>query len=293
MIAKIFYKQTLPFVTEIYNRNYPRERRGRIVGKLFTILAISGIIFAYFCGYLLDYSPLGYRWILYLTALSLFCCGYIFLQIPNGQVLLRDSESFFRSNLSILLNDRLFTLILALWSLTSIAFQMTFPLRVEYLANQGYGFNLSNGDITLIIVTIPTITRVASAFFWGKIFDMRHFAVMKVMIIICYLASIPLFFFTKNFTLLGVSAVALGLGYGGNLMAWQLWVLKIAPPERLGAYVSINVAVTGIRDAIAAALGYYLLSCAISLHTIAFSAVILTIISLIGFCFLLRHPRLK
>ncbi|MDR1435256.1 MAG: MFS transporter [Puniceicoccales bacterium] len=293
VIAKICYKQTLPFVTDIYNQNYPKERRGWIIGKLFTILAISSIVFVYFCSKLLDKSLSNYRWVLLISALSAFICGCIFLKIPNGRTLSHDSESFLRSNLSILLNDRLFSVVLGLWSLMSIAFQMTFPLRTEYLANQCYGLNLSNSNITLITVIIPTIMRIVSSLFWGKIFDTQNFAIMKIMINLCFLISIPTFFFTRNFTLWILSTVALGLGYGGNLTAWQLWVTKIVPsPEKLGAYVSLDIATMGLRDALSAALGYFLLSHSVSLHTICVLAIVLIGISTVGFCFLTKNPRL-
>ncbi|MDR2200794.1 MAG: MFS transporter [Puniceicoccales bacterium] len=294
ILAKILYKQTFPFVTDIYNRNYPKERRGRILGILFTILGIAGVFFAYFCGRLLDHSLSNYHWILLATALAALCSGYIFLRIPNGHMMTYNRDSFLRSNLSILFNDRLFTFVLCLWSLTSIAFQMTAPLRMEYLANQRYGFNLSNGDITLITVTIPMITRIGSAFFWGKFFDTQNLALMKITINGCYLLSIPLFFFTDHFLLWIFSAIVLGLGYSGNLTAWQLWVTKIVPsPEKLGIYMSLDVAIMGLRDALSAALGYFLLSRSISLQTVCIMAMLLIVASLIGFCFLLKNPRLR
>jgi predicted MFS family arabinose efflux permease len=294
VIAKICYKQTLPFVTDIYNQNYPKERRGWIIGKLFTILATSSIIFAYLCGKKMDQSIGNYRWILLLSTLSAFLCGCIFLKIPNGRILAYDSDSFIRSNLSFLWNDRLFTAVLGLWSLMSIAFQMTFSLRTEYLANQRYGLNLSNTDTALITSIIPAIMRIFSTLLWGKIFDTKNFATMKIMINLCFLVGISTFFFTKNFTILMLSAIALGLGYGGNLTAWQLWVTKIAPsPEKLGAYTSLDIVIMGLRDALSAALGYFLLSHSVSLHTICLIAIFLIGISTIGFCFLIKNPRLN
>jgi MFS family permease len=293
VLARIFYKLTFPFVTDIYNCNYPKVRRGQIIGLLFTILALSGVVLSYFIGKMLDHSLDNYHFVLLLAAISALICACIFLKMPNGHILPRTSASFFRSNLSILFNDKLFSLILGLWSLMSIAFQMTFPLRMEYVANARYGINLSNADITILMVMIPTLTRIFSCLFWGKIFDMQNFAVMKVLINCCYLISVPTFFFGESFSVLIFSSTILGLGYTGNLTAWQLWVTKIAPsPEKLGAYVSLDVAITGLRDALSAGLGYYLLSHSISLHTICIIATILITISTIGFVFLIKNPRL-
>jgi predicted MFS family arabinose efflux permease len=175
----------------------------------------------------------------------------------------------------------------------SVAFQMIFPLRMEYIANVRYNINLSNTDIATLMMVVPTITRIVSAFFWGKIFDTQNFAVMKIMVNCCYLVSIPLFFFGESFPILVLSSAILGLGYTGNLTAWQLWVTKIAPSsEKLGAYVSIDMIVMGLRDALSAGLGYYLLSRSISLHAVCVIATVLVAISTVGFVFLIKNPRL-
>jgi hypothetical protein len=292
-LAQILYKLTLPFVTDIYNHNYPKARRGQIIGLLFTISSLSGVGLSYFIGKMLDRSMGNYRIALFLAALSALICGRIFLKIPNGHIVPQTSAPLFHSKLSILFNDKLFLLILSLWSLMSIGFHMISPLRTEYIANARYGINLSNNDITTLTVTIPALTRILSCFFWGKVFDTRNFAVMKILVNCCYLISIPMFFFAESFPLLILSAIILGLGYTGHLTAWQLWVMKIAPStEKLGAYVSINMIVMGLRDTLSAGLGYYLLSQSISLHKICIIATILVAISTLGFIFLIKNPRL-
>ncbi|MDR0740463.1 MAG: MFS transporter [Puniceicoccales bacterium] len=293
-LAQILYKLTLPFVTDIYNRNYPKVRRGQIIGLLFTISSLSGVGLSYFIGKMLDHSMDNYRLALFLAALSALICGYIFLKMPNGHVVPQTSAPLFHSKLSILFDDKLFLLILFLWSLMSIGFHMISPLRTEYIANAQYGTNLSNNDITTLMVTIPALTRIFSCFFWGKVFDTQNFAVMKILINCCYLISIPMFFFTESFSLLALSSIILGLGYTGHLTAWQLWVMKIAPStEKLGAYVSINMIVMGLRDTLSAGLGYYLLEKSISLHTVCIIATILVAISTFGFVFLIKNPRLR
>lgn len=294
VFAKILYKQTLPFVTDIYNRNYPKKRRGRIIGYLFTILALSSVISGVIFGHILDRDLNNYRWIFVLGAFAAFFCSAIFRHIPNGHVLPANSQSLLRSNLSILFHDRLFTAVLLLWSLMSIAFQMTYPLRIEYLTNPQYGLCVLHSDYALLMITIPTTVRILSAFFWGRIFDTQNFAVMKILINAAFLLGIPLFFFSTNFWVLALSSVFLGLGYGGNLTAWQLWVTKIVPsPEKLGAYVSLDMAIMGLRDAIAASLGYFLLAHSFSLHGICVLSIVLVAISILGFYFLIPQRRMQ
>jgi predicted MFS family arabinose efflux permease len=79
----------------------------------------------------------------------------------------------------------------------------------------------------------------------------------------------------------------------GNLTTWQVWVTKIAPYlEKLGAYVSLDVATTGLCDALSAGLGSSFLSHSISLHKICMIEMILIAISTIAFAFLIKNPRL-
>lgn len=292
--AKILYKETLPFVTDVYNRNYPKQRRGQIIGTLFMILAISEITFSFIGGKILDLSLSNYKYLVICGALAAFEGGLMFILLPNGQNIERRTGSVVKSNFRILKEDKLFTKVLIFWSLMSIAFQMTFPLRTEYLANKVYGLNLSNTKITFLIIILPTCTRFLSSIFWGKIFDARNFAIMKIMINSCFLIGVPIFFFSKNIILLSLSAIALGLGHSGNLTAWQLWVTKVAPStEKLSEYVSIDVAIMGIRDALASASGYYLLSHNVSLNTISSVATLLIFLSTIGFYKIAQDPRLN
>jgi hypothetical protein len=294
ILAQILYKLTLPFVTDIYNHNYPKIRRGQIIGLLFTISSLSGVGLSYFIGKMFDRSMDNYRLALFLATLSALICGYIFLKMPNGRVVPQTSAPLFHSKLSILFNDKLFLLILFLWSLMSVGFHMISPLRTEYITNMRHGINLSNSDVTTLMATIPALTRIFSCFFWGRVFDTQNFAVMKILVNCCYLISIPMFFFAESFSILVLSSIILGLGYTGHLTAWQLWVMKIAPStEKLGAYVSINMIVMGLRDILSSGLGYYLLSKSVPLHTICIIAAILVAISTFGFVFLIKNPRLR
>lgn len=293
-LAKIGYKETVPFVTDIYNRNYPKQRRGQIIGTLFMVLAVSEIVFSLISGKLLDHSMKNYRVILFLTALATFLGGIIFSKLPNAQKIQKKEGSVLKSNFSILKNDLLFGKILFFWSLMSVAFQMTYPLRTEYIANKVYNVNLSNSAITALIIIIPTCTRLLSSIFWGKVFDARNFAMMKIMINLCFLVGVPTFFFSKNVILLGISAITLGLGHSGNLTAWQLWVTKIAPsPEKLSEYVSIDTAIMGFRDALASVFGYFLIANGFSLHSISILAMVLILLSTLGFYQLAKDPRLS
>ena len=51
-----------------------------------------------------------------------------------------------------------------------------------------------------------------------------------------------------------------GLAFGGGKIFWSLWVTKIAPEEKASTYMSIHMALTGLRGSLAPFIGYAILS---------------------------------
>ena len=51
-----------------------------------------------------------------------------------------------------------------------------------------------------------------------------------------------------------------GIAMGGGKIFWGLWVTKIAPRESASAYMSIHMALTGLRGTLAPFIGYWILA---------------------------------
>ena len=51
-----------------------------------------------------------------------------------------------------------------------------------------------------------------------------------------------------------------GAAMGGGKIFWGLWVTKIAPEEKASSYMSIHMALTGLRGTLAPFIGYWILA---------------------------------
>lgn len=84
-----------------------------------------------------------------------------------------------------------------------------------------------------------------------------NFVVLRMILNVLFGTGIALFFITKNLLVIGVGSALIGLAFAGGSIAWALWVTKYAPPEKVSAYMSVHVCLTGIRGTIGPIIGYW------------------------------------
>ncbi|MDR1256013.1 MAG: MFS transporter [Puniceicoccales bacterium] len=289
-LARILFKQYIPLMVDVYGNNYSREERGYKLAYALMILPVATAIFSPIGGIILDADLANYRLILFIIAIFSVGAAYAFHKIPSRPLPPQKNSSLL-SNFKIILQDKLFFTVLLLMMLTGVANQMTFPLRAEYLANEKYGLNISNFAITLIITAIPYFFRMASSIIWGKLFDRLSLIQMRVIVDLFLLLEFIFFFNSTNIIMLSLSAVFMGLGYGGGEVMWCLWVTKIVERDKLSQYMSASTAFVGMRSFVSPFLGYMLLNLGCSFSCIGNIAASLALFSVIG-CFLIRNnPR--
>jgi predicted MFS family arabinose efflux permease len=160
------------------------------------------------------------------------------------------------TNLALAWKDPLFMAILAGWMLMGLGNLMLIPIRVEYLANPAYGINASNAQISFILVSTVLGARILSTRIWGFFFDRMNVITLRLILNSVFMLSISCFFFTDQLWLITVGAALLGIAFGGGGIMWALYVTKIAPPDRVAAYMSVHSFTTGLRMAFAPILGY-------------------------------------
>ncbi|MDR2720895.1 MAG: MFS transporter [Puniceicoccales bacterium] len=289
-LARILFKQYIPLMVDVYGHNYSKSERGYRLSCVLMVLPIATAIFSPIGGFILDAGLENYRLILLIIALASIGTAYAFHKIPSRPIPLQEDSSLL-SNFKVIFRDKLFFAMLILMTLTGIANQMTFPLRAEYLANEKYGINISNFSTTLIITTIPYCCRMLSSIFWGKLFDRLSVMRMRVIVNLFLLLEFIFFFNSTSVFMLSLSAVFMGLGYGGGEVLWCLWVTKIVDKNKLSQYMSADTAFVGMRSFISPFIGYLLLGCGCSFSCIGNVAALLVLVSSIG-CFLMRkHAR--
>jgi hypothetical protein len=280
-----------PLMLQIYTENYTRQDRGSRMTWPFILTAFCSIGFALSGGRLLDKKIEAYHWIFVIMVAAALISAYACNKIPS-RPLSRDDVGNPWQSFSLAWKDRFFGYILATWMLLGLGNLLTLPVRIDYLANPAYGVNASNTTIALLMLVVPAITRILSTRMWGHFFDRLHFVTTRNLLNTSFLLSIALFFFTTNIYVLSLAMAFQGLSLSGGKIFWGLWVTKIAPESKASSYMSIHMALTGLRGSLAPFLGYYILSRSTP-ASVAIIGMTLILIAIILFELMRRHPRLQ
>lgn len=290
MIAsQVVAVQQGPLITQIYTENYPANQLGSRMAMPFIVTSISTILFSLAGGQLLDQSMDYYRPILWIMALSAVAYSWVINRIPSMPLSTEEVGNPWQ-NLSLIWKDRFFGYLLGSWMLLGLGNLITMPVRVEYLANPDYGINLDNTAIAFLLIVVPSIARIISTKIWGRLFDKLHLITTRNILNIFFLMGIACFFFTDSVIVLTIAMTFVGLSLGGGKIIWHLWVTKVAPPEKVSAYMSVHMALTGLRGTLAPFIGYWILSRSAPQH-VALTGMLLIFVSIILFECLRNHKR--
>lgn len=280
-----------PLILQIYTKNYSRSERGRRMTWPFILTALFAIGFAFAGGRLLDQKIEAYHWIFVTMFAACAISAVACLRIPSSP-LSREHVGNPWQNLSLVWKDRLFGFILGSWMLLGLGNLIALPIRVDYLANPQYGVNASNTTIAVLMLIVPAVGGILSTKMWGHYFDRLHFVTTRNLLNVFFLFSIGLFFFTTNLYILGLAMAFQGLAFGGGKIFWSLWVTKIAPDEKASSYMSIHMALTGLRGTLAPFIGYAILSRSTP-ASVAIIGMLLITVSIVLFECIRGQPRLR
>ena len=289
MTSQIAAVQQGPLMTQIYAENYPASQRGSRLAMPFILVSLSTILFSLAGGRLLDQSMDYYRYLLWIMAISAAVYSWITNRIPSVPLSIKTVGNPWQ-NLSLIWKDRFFGYLLGSWMLLGLGNLITIPIRVEYLANPAYNINLDNVTIAFLLVVVPSVVRILSTRFWGRVFDKLHLITTRNILNVFFLLGILCFFFTENMIVLAVAMTFVGFSTGGGKIIWNLWVTKIAPPEKVSAYMSVHMALTGIRGILAPFIGYWILSKSAP-QCVALVGILLIFFSIVLFECLRNHER--
>jgi len=254
-LAKMCGPQSAQLQTQLYSSNYLPKERGSRLSTAFLVTALSSILAGTAAGALLDLDLSYWRWIFAFTTLCLVAMALTFTRIPSP-VMGSLQAGDLRSNLLLPLQDRLFGAMLVAWMFMGLGNLMMIPLRVEYLANPAYGINASNETVSLLLISVVSIARLLSTKLWGAAFDRFNFITVRCLLNLTFMASIVVFFSSDRLWQIGIGAGLLGIAFGGGGVMWTLWVTKVAPPDKVSAYMSMHGFTTGLRMTAAPFIGY-------------------------------------
>lgn len=291
VISQVAAVQQGPLMLQIYTENYTRAERGKRMTWPFILTAFCSIAFALVGGRLLDQKIEAYHWIFAIMVIAAGISAVACLKIPSSP-LSRDNVGNPWQSFSLIWKDRFFGFLLGSWMLLGLGNLIALPMRVEYLANPTYGVNASNTHIALLMLVVPAAVRMLSTKMWGHFFDRLHFVTTRNLLNVFFLLSIGLFFFTTNIYMLGLAMAFQGLAFGGGKIFWSLWVTKIAPESKASSYMSIHMALTGLRGSLAPFIGYAILSRSTP-ASVAIIGMLLIAVSIALFELVRGHARLR
>jgi len=275
----------VPLLTQMYQENYPGDRRGRLFTNAVMVRIATAALFSFWAGWLLTPYLGLFRWLLLLYALALAGSAYCLWRCPS-RPLARSSAGLF-SGLRHVRDDYVFRQTLISWSLMGFANLMMYQLRVEYMANSEYGVPFKTAVIAAVTGYIPNLARLVLSPVWGRLFDRMNFFTLRITLNVGLALGVIAFFAGRDLTGMVTGALIYGVTNAGGEVAWGLWVTKLAPPERVAEYMAVHTFLTGVRGVGAPLLGYYLLKHC-SFHTLS-----LVCTGLIAVATLMLIPELR
>lgn len=259
VVAMASLTMAVPLMTQIYQDNYPAAERGKLFSRAVMIRVIGAAGFSALGGWLLSQQIEWYRLLLLSFGGAAAMVAFCLSRMPSTPLQSDGKTSPFRA-LRYVRDDYLFRWALMCWMLVGFASLMMFPLRVEYLANPRYGVSLSSEMIALYTGVIPNLARLMLSPVWGRIFDRMNFFALRVVLNIGFALGILTFFTSDNTLGFILGALIFGVSQAGGEVAWNLWVTKVAPPQRVADYMSVHTFFTGLRGVVAPLVGFHLLA---------------------------------
>tara|TARA_Y100000780_G_scaffold37762_1_gene30368 strand:+ start:2292 stop:3521 length:1230 start_codon:yes stop_codon:yes gene_type:complete len=255
-ISYICRSAAIPYLTSIYSDNYPHLKRGASFSKPLLLTVAISSLFGLAGSLLLEMNIIYFNWVFTVVGISALAKAWAISSMPS-KVIEKTSHNHPFGNFEYVIKDREFGYVLFTWFIMGFANLWVLPLRVDYVASSTYGIEASPLIVALIITIIPETIRFLFIPFWARLFDRMNFIVLRMILNVLFGTGIALFFISKNLLIIGAGSALIGLAFAGGSIAWALWVTKYAPPEKVSAYMSVHVCLTGIRGTIGPMIGYW------------------------------------
>ena len=249
---------TLPLYTSIIKENYPAHLRGRLLAVELVLAMLGSALFHVAGGAILENSYAGYRWVVagYGGANLLAAGALLFVPVRRRRRRVRAAAAISPlAALALLWRDRTFGLTVGAWFLFGFGSLLVAPLRILYLTEPQYGFDLPAVQVAFIAGTVPDIMRLVFTPIWANLFDRYNFVAVRVVLNLFTIAGIILFFQFHSLPLVMIGSAFMGAFSAGGMLAWNLWVTRFADRARTAAYMSVHTFATGVRMILGATIG--------------------------------------
>ena len=254
---------TLPLYTTIIKANYPARLRGRLVAVELLLAMLGSALFHLLGGAILESAGDRYRAVITAYGIANLVAAAALLFVPSRRPRRAAGGSRAVSPLAalaLLWRDRAFGLTVGAWFLFGLGSLLVAPLRILFLTEPRYGFDLPAVQVAFIAGTVPDIMRLVCTPIWANLFDRFNFITVRVGLNLVSVLSIVLFFQLHSVPAAIVGAALMGAFNAGGMLAWSLWVTRFADRENTAAYMSVHTFATGMRMMLGATIGIQLAS---------------------------------
>ena len=257
VLGSAAYGCTVPFLAQVYQENYPATERGRIMGKVFSVRIVVAAAAALIGGQLLQGRIEQYPAFMALLAAITFLAAWAMYLCPSTKPPRVQARELL-VGVQALRKERTFQVSILAWTLVGLGSFLVMPLRTEYLSNARYGLNLTELEIALLIVAIPSLGKLLVYPLWGRLFDRYHFTTVRILASMTSLLSFLTFFTSDSLTGLIIGSFFQGIALAGGEITWTLWTTRLAEGSRVASYTAIHTFFTGVRGVLGPQLGFHL-----------------------------------
>jgi MFS family permease len=281
--------------SSMYRVIYPRELRGRVLGKLTFWSYFTMVPSILATGWLLDKSKDMYQVLYPLAGLCglIGCWFYSMLHVPAERVP-QPQKKGWRASLrgaeSIMLQDRAYFLFQIAFFLSGSSFFMSTHI-ILLMTRESFGFGAF--ELSLWLSVVPQVLLTLSSPTWGRILDRYGIVACRLFISLLMTAYLGSYFLgivggVAGFIYLG--SILQGISNGGGQLTWALASSHFAPRvEDVPLYNGIHFVLNGIRGLVMPWVGSILLVVGGGPVAILFA----TLVSLGSVPMVLRGLRLK
>ncbi len=254
---------TLPLYTAIIKENFPARLRGRLFAVELVLAMLGSALFHVVGGAILESSGDRFRVVVASYGAANLVAATALLFVPSRRP--RRAARAGRAvsplaALALLWRDRAFGLTVGAWFLFGLGSLLVAPLRILFLTEPRYGFDLPAVQVAFIAGTIPDIMRLLFTPIWANLFDRFNFITVRVGLNLFSVLGIVLFFQLHSVPAAIIGSALMGAFNAGGMLAWNLWVTRFADRENTAAYMSVHTFATGMRMLLGATIGIHLAS---------------------------------
>jgi len=233
-----------PLISGIYGANFNSDVRGRVVGRLQAVTMGTAAVVAFAMGAALEQDTALFRPLLVAAAAVSLACSLYAWRLPEPRPAANAPPTCSpRDFVSIILTDRTFLCLEAVWFLIGICNLWLIPVRVLHLNDIGF----TERQILLATTTTMSATTVLSMAFWGRLLYRMNLAFYRMLTVAFFIAGIAVFFSSQAVPMVCLGAALWSTGMAGGTLSWRLVATFFTTPDRGPAYMSVHTFFCGVR----------------------------------------------